>query len=127
MILSLLNIATTVAFQAFIALTSMAIFASYLIAIGCMMYARYNGGLQLGEWNLGRYGMAVNVFAVIYTSYMLVFLPFPITLPVTGQNMNYALPIFAFVVFFAIGFWFIQGRKRWQGPVEEIIKLAIQE
>lgn len=91
------------------------------------MYARYNGGLQLGEWNLGQYGMAVNVFAVIYTSYMLVFLPFPITLPVTGQNMNYALPIFAFVVFFAIGFWFIRGRKRWQGPVEDIINLAIQE
>ena len=53
MILALLNIASTAAFGAFIALSFMGLFASYMIAIGCMLYTRLTTGVQLGGWNSG--------------------------------------------------------------------------
>ena len=103
MILACLNIASYAAFGAFIALASFALFASYLIAIGCMLHARLQGRVQYGGWTLGRFGVAINAFAMVYTAYIMVFLVFPEFLPVAGNNFNYALPIFAFVFFVALG------------------------
>ena len=74
MVLACLNIGNTAAFGAFIALASFALFCSYLIAIGCMLQARLQGRVQYGEWTLGKLGVPVNVFALIYTAYVMVFL-----------------------------------------------------
>lgn len=38
-------------------------------------------------------------------------------LPVTGDDMNYAGPVFGAVVVGALLDWFINGRKRFQMPV----------
>lgn len=126
-LLSLLNIGSTAAFGAITALSSMGLYFSYAAAILSMLYARWedkHGGerLELGDWNLGRWGVYINIFALIYTLYIMVFLPFPNTLPVTGQNMNYCGPIFGFVLLFALGLWFIHARKYWQGPNVAIIQ-----
>lgn len=128
-LLALLNIASTAAFGAIIALSSLALYFSYLIAISCMLFARYRPDpVKLGGWNLGRYGPAVNVLALLYTVWVMIFLPFPNTLPVTGVNMNYCAPIFVAVVLFAISLWFLRARKHWAGPNVEVIKyVAAQE
>jgi choline transport protein len=104
MVLACLNVASTAAFGAFIALSSMGLFTSYLIAISCMVHARFQkDGVQFGEWNMGKLELPVNLFAIVYTAYVTIWLPFPSSLPVTRTNMNYALPIFAFTTFFALG------------------------
>lgn len=125
----MLNIGASsyVAFGAITSLSSLALYASYAIAIGSMLYARYNtvGGVQLGEWNLGRYGQFVNWFAMLYTLWMMVFLPFPSTLAVTGANMNYCGPVFMFVVIAAATLWFVRGSKHWQGPNITIIDFVL--
>lgn len=83
-LICLLNIGsgTYIAFQAITSLSSLAIYISYAIAIASMLYARYinKKSLQLGEWNLGRFGGPINIFALIYTLYMIIWLPFPGTL-----------------------------------------------
>jgi len=128
MILALLNIGSTAAFGAFIALASLALFASYFIAISCMVSARCRKDpIKFGQWTLGRWGMPINIFALIYTAYVSIFLCFPSTLPVTGANMNYALPIFAFVVFLAIGWWFAWGKAKWSGLSAQIIALVVED
>ena len=128
MLLALLNIASTAAFGAFIALASLALFTSYLIAIACMLYARLSKeGVQYGGWRLGRWGVSINIFALVYTAYIMIFLPFPSTLPVTGTNMNYALPIFAFSVIFPIFLWFFWARKHWKGLDADVIAYVIAE
>ena len=127
MVLSLLNIASTAAFGAFIALCSMGLFASYMIAIGCMLYTRLTTGVQLGGWNLGRYGVAINVYALLYSLYIFIFLPFPASLPVTGPSMNYALPIFAFTIMFSLGSWWLYGKKRWAGLNKDIVEVVLAE
>ncbi|KAG7004278.1 hypothetical protein G7Y79_00026g058620 [Physcia stellaris] len=127
MLLALLNIGNTAAFGAIIALSSLALYFSYFIAIGCMVYARFNKAepLKLGGWNLGRWGLWINAFALLYTLWIMIFLPFPSTLPVTGSNMNYAGPIFGVVLLFAISLWVLLARKRWAGPNVAIIEYVV--
>lgn len=128
MLLAILNIPSTAAFGAFIALSSFGILMSYLIAIGCMLHARLsNEGIRYGGWRLGRWGVPTNIFALAYTAYVMVFLPFPSTLPVTGTNMNYALPIFAFAFFAALGHWVFWGKKNWKGLDAGVIALVEAE
>ena len=128
-LLCLLNIGSSsyVAFGAITSLSSLALYASYAIAISSMLFARYTtkGGLQLGEWNFGRWGIYINWFALVYTVWMMVFLPFPSTLPVTGANMNYCGPVFLVVVIAATVLWVVRGRKHWQGPNTTIIDFVL--
>ncbi|EGD97822.1 hypothetical protein TESG_05329 [Trichophyton tonsurans CBS 112818] len=128
MVLACLNIASTTAFGAFIALSTIGLFSSYFIAIGCMVIARFSRDrpLELGEWNMGQYGLAVNIFAMFYTAYVTIWLPFPSLLPVSAQNMNYSLPIFAFSTLSAILYWFIRGKKHWAGLNKEVIRLVVE-
>ncbi|EMR65328.1 putative amino acid permease protein [Eutypa lata UCREL1] len=68
--LCLLNIGSGayVAFGAIAALGSLALYLSYAIAIASILSSRLrNPKLKLGEWNLGRYGVFVNSFALMYT------------------------------------------------------------
>ena len=127
MLLALLNLGNTAAFGATIALSSLALYFSYLIAISCMMYARFNKAepLKLGGWNLGRWGLWINAFALVYTLWITIFLPFPSTLPVTGSNMNYAGPIFGVVLLYAVSLWLLLARKRWAGPSVEIVEYIV--
>jgi choline transport protein len=121
MCLACLNIGSYTAFSAFISLASLALFTSYAIAISCMLYARLVGGMQRAHWSFGAYGVSINIFALIYTGWMMVIFCFPTYTPVTGENFNYALPIFAFVVIVAMILWFARARKAWPGLNKEII------
>ena len=128
MLLSLLNIASTAAFGAFIALSSLGLMTSYSIAIICMLRARFRKQpIHFGSWTLGRWGLPINIFALMFTFYIIIFLPFPSTLPVTGQNMNYALPIFVFTTVLALGLWFFWGEKHWKGLDLDVIEHVIAE
>lgn len=127
MILSCLNIADGAAFGAFVALGSIGLFMSYFIAISCMVHNRFQKHVApLGNWNMGIWGLPVNVFALVYTAWVSVWLAFPSTLPVTGENMNYAAPIFGATTLFAFAYWFIKGRTRWEGLNKEVIRLAVE-
>jgi choline transport protein len=125
--LCLLNIGSSsyIAFGAITSLSSMALYISYAIAISSMLYARYAGNAKLGEWNLGRYGVYFNSFALVYTLYCIIFLPFPSTLPVTPENMNYCGPVMVFVLVVAISLWFLRARKRWSGPNLSILDFLL--
>ncbi|KAK4869883.1 hypothetical protein LT330_005607 [Penicillium expansum] len=127
MILACLNIADGAAFGAFVALGSIGLFVSYFIAISCMVHNRLQKhAAPLGNWNMGIWGLPVNVFALVYTAWVTVWLAFPSALPVTGENMNYAAPIFGATTLFAFVYWFIKGRTRWEGLNKEVIRLAVE-
>lgn len=79
-----------------------------------------------GQWNMGKLGLPVNVFAIIYTAYVIIWFPFPSELPVSGENMNYSLPIFGASTLFALSFWFLRARKHWPGLNKEVIRLVVE-
>lgn len=127
MALACLNIASSAAFGAFVALGSIGLFVSYFIAIACMVHNRFQvDSATFGNWNMGRLGLPVNVFALVYTAWVTVWLAFPSSLPVTGPNMNYAAPIFGATTLFALVYWFIKGRLHWQGLNKDVVRLVVE-
>ena len=72
-----------------------------------------------GPFTLGRWGIPINLFAVLYAIYIVIFAGFPVVLPVTAATMNYATPVWFAVLLFALGDWFLSGRRRFRVPVRQ--------
>jgi choline transport protein len=124
------NDATNTIFGAFTSLASLGLYSSYIIAICCMLHARFTGRigdspqapLQYGEWRLPKgAGLPLNIYALLWTIYLTIWLPFPTTLPVTAFNMNYSGPIYIAVLLLSIVYWFVWGKSKWPGLNAEAI------
>lgn len=117
-LLGLLNIASTAAFTAILSLAVVGIYISYLLPVILMLYVRLRqpNKLQYGPWKLGRWGVPLNVVAILYTLFTSVIMLFPPYQPVTALNMNYASAILAGVLVLSGCFWMIKARKNYSGP-----------
>ncbi|KAK7955170.1 hypothetical protein PG996_015980 [Apiospora saccharicola] len=127
-LLTLLNLGseTYIALGAITSLSSMAMYMSYAVVLAVVLYARSTAqGIKLGPWNLGRWGRVVNVVALVYTVYVIVWLPFPQTTPVDASTMNYSGPMLAGVLVLAASLWVVR-RKHWQGPNRAVVDIALQ-
>jgi len=121
-VLSLINIASTTALTAMFALTTISLYISYIIPIVCLLIKRFrNEPITFGPWNLGRYGLAVNLYAVIYGTFIVIFVPFPPYLPVSLENMNYCAPVFLVVLLLLLLDWSVRGRNKFKGPLNELL------
>ncbi|KAM7214816.1 amino acid permease 2 [Rhypophila decipiens] len=110
---NLLGLASSTAIGAVFNVCTVALNLSYIIPLVCkMLYGRF----EKGPWNLGRWSTAVNVVAVAWNGFVAVIFFFPTVLPVTPENMNYAIVVFIFVLMFAVGFWFTHGKHYYKGP-----------
>lgn len=105
----------------------MAIYLSYTIILAVVLHARLNNRIQLGVWSFGRAGIFLNIFALVYTVYAIIWLPFPNYLPVTASNMNYSGPVFGVVLIGAVTLWFARGRSEWDGPNKAVIDYVLKD
>lgn len=123
-----LNNKAYIALGAVTSLSTFSLYASYTIVLSCVIYFRLAtpGGLKLSEWNCGRFGLFFNIFALIYTAYEIVWLPFPNVLPVTAANMNYAGPVYLVVILGAVGYWFLWARNNWAGPNMDVVEIVLK-
>lgn len=118
MLLGLINIGSTTAFNAIVSLAVVGLYTSYLIPVLLHAIRRLTGPpIQYGPFQLGKFGLPLNIFAVIYSVFIVIFLFFPPYQPVTAQNMNYACLVFGAVVLFSLVWWFIRGRRTYSGPL----------
>jgi choline transport protein len=116
--LSFIYIASDTAFNALISLQALALHISYFFPILFILLRKLRGPPPpYGPFKMGKIGLPVNMFALCYLVFVVLWMPFPQLLPVTGDNMNYSGPIFGAVLCLAIGHWFIRGRKTFQMPV----------
>jgi amino acid transporter len=123
-LLSLINIASSAALNAILSLTTLALYVSYLIPIALLVLKRMRKEtIDLGPWHLGKYGMAINIYALAFGIFIAIFLPFPASVaqPLTMETMNYAGPVFLCVLLLALGDWFIRGRKHYDGPAMDYL------
>jgi amino acid transporter len=122
-LLALINIGSSTAFNALISLPTIALYISYFIPIFFLVIRKLqNRHPVYGPFKLGRWGLPLNLFALVYIVYILTFLPFPTMLPVTAVNMNYAGPLVGAIILIALGDWFISGRKRFEVPIAAAAK-----
>jgi len=126
--LSLINIASTVAFNALLSLLTLAIYASYLLPILLFALRRHGvtggqsgGPIRFGPWRMRPWlGVLANWAAIAFCVFLIVFLPFPPALPVTATNLNWSSVVFVAVMGFAVVSWFVRGKGRFVGPIKEV-------
>lgn len=117
-VLSFIQIGSTAAFNAVLSLSTLGLYISYLIPLILLVLKRFTSpwNIPQGTFSLGKFGLPMNLLAILFSSYFVIFLPFPATVPVTAENMNYAGPVLGFVMLFACGDWIVRGRHQWKGP-----------
>ncbi|GBF64040.1 choline transport protein [Trichophyton mentagrophytes] len=116
-LLGLISIGSNVAFSAVVSLVVSGYMSSYVIVICVMIHRRLtHGKIEFGPWNLGRYGLPINIIAVIYTTVTVIFAFFPPSVPVNAENMNYSGPVYGVVVAFGIVYYIARGHKTYTGP-----------
>lgn len=77
-LLALLNIGQSsfIALGAITSLSSISLYLSYAIVLAVALYKRLTDGLPTGEWTLGRWGLPINIFSLVFTLYSMIWLPF---------------------------------------------------
>ncbi|PYH87820.1 GABA permease [Aspergillus ellipticus CBS 707.79] len=122
--LSFIQIGSTEAFNAILSLSTLGLYISYLIPLVLLVLKRLTAPADIpqGGFSLGKWGLPLNLIAILFATYFSIFLPFPSAVPVTGANMNYAGPVLGFVMLFAIGDWIVRGRHKWNGPNIEYVR-----
>jgi choline transport protein len=119
-LLSIIYVISTTAFNAIISLQTISLSVSYIPPILFFMLRKIRGQhIPYGPFKLGRYGIATNVLALAYLLYVVIWMPFPTMLPVTGSNMNYAGPLLGTVIIGALVDWTFSGHKRFKVPVAQ--------
>lgn len=121
MLLGLINIGSTTAFNAVLSLAVVSLQISYLMPIILLIWRRISrpNTLTWGPWQLGKSGIVVNVVAIVYLVFTSIFLLFPPYQPITAENMNYAPVVLGGAVIFGCVYWPLRARKRYFGPLIE--------
>ena len=73
--------------------------------------------LPHGSWSLGRLGMPINIFAMMYSAYLVVFIAFPTEVPVTISTLNWAPVMFGGVIVLALVYYLLHAQRVYDGPV----------
>jgi choline transport protein len=117
-LLAIINIGSSTAFNAILSLASLAQYISYFFPILFFLVRKLEGTAPpLGPWNMGRWGIAVNIFGLLWCAFMIIWLPFPTFRPVTKDTMNYAGPVWIACCLFALCDWFLgSGKRRFRVP-----------
>lgn len=123
MLLGLINIGSTTAFNALVSMSVVALYVSYLFPIVLMVWIRIRQSQQLnfGPFRLGRCGLTLNILAILFTIWVTIFLLFPSFQPVTPQDMNYSSLVLGAVLLFSIFWWFVHGKRNFLGPTVMVI------
>ncbi|KAK3317953.1 amino acid permease [Apodospora peruviana] len=118
-LLSLINIGSHAAFNAIGSMATSAILGTYIISFTCMVLRRLRGPLPSRRWSLGKFGMAVNVGAIMFLLVVWVFTFFPIAGGefLTLETMNWNSLMFGACMLFAVVYYFIFGKHTYTPPV----------
>ncbi|KAF2014149.1 amino acid transporter [Aaosphaeria arxii CBS 175.79] len=118
-LLSLINIGSTVAFNSIASLGTCALLSSYIISISCIFLKRWRAEPLLpSRFSLGAAGIWINGAAIVYLALAFVFAFFPTFPHPTPDLMNWNILIYGVVVVFSLVYFAVKGRRVYVGPVE---------
>lgn len=124
-LLSLINIGSTAAFNAVASVMIAALFTTYILPIAAILRTRFQpGGIPPSRFSLGAFGLATNVFALLWMCFAIIFTFFPTANYPTLADMNWSILVFGAVVIFAIVLYIVHGRHVYRAPVTQVRKVA---
>ena len=129
MLLALVNIGSSTAFNALTSLVVSGFYATYIISSCVLLYHRVvvkstsiavtQGQLAHADFSMGRFGVPVAALSVLYSTLGIFFSFWPPTSVVNAATMNWSVAVFGGVILFSLAFWFVHGRKVYRGPIME--------
>ncbi|CAI7668529.1 unnamed protein product [Penicillium viridicatum] len=123
-LLSLINIGSTAAFNAVASVMIAALFTTYILPIAAVIRVRFQpGGIPPSRFSLGIFGLAINVFSLAWLCFAIIFTFFPTAYNPTPVDMNWSILVFGAVVIFAIGLYIVHGRRVYRSPVTQVRKV----
>ncbi|KAK6437770.1 hypothetical protein LTR95_006042 [Oleoguttula sp. CCFEE 5521] len=123
-VLSLLILGGSQAFNSILGLVTGAVGLTYALGMACFLWRRlYGDPLPHARWSLGRFGVPINIFALLYEMFATVICFFPLFASATAQSMNWAIAMFAGVAVLCTIYYVVSGRKVYQGPVVKLRSL----
>ena len=134
-LLGLINFGSTKVFNDLVSLQLEALFASYLIPVGLLLFHRTRGNihererlrysaiprtLSWGPWRVpGILGILNNIWACVYLVIVCFFSFWPSSTPTTVDNMNYSSLVTGAVVILFTLYYLLRARRTYQGPIVE--------
>jgi len=120
-LLSMINIGSTTAFNSIASLGTCALLSSYMISIYCIFLKRWRKEPLLpSRFSLGPAGIWINGISIFYLGIAFLFAFFPVAPHSPPEAMNWNILIYGIVVIFSLVYFFAKGRKTYVGPVEYI-------
>ncbi|KAK5694057.1 hypothetical protein LTR97_009676 [Elasticomyces elasticus] len=120
--LALIYIGSDVAFYAITSLGTASLLQCYIFSIGCVLWRRltHPETLPPARFSLGRYGVPVNVAAVLYSLWSFFWCFWPQSQPVTAGGFNWAGPLYILALIVS-ALYYIRARHRYRGPVVDVV------
>ncbi|KGR23316.1 hypothetical protein MG9_00248 [Candida albicans P37037] len=95
---------------------------SYLIPIACLLVkSKFSTTHRFNErpyFCLGKFGLPMNIASVLWVCFIMVWLNFPLSYPVTSDNMNYACVVLGITCIIGIILWFVHGRNHYDHNID---------
>lgn len=120
-LLSLINIGSSVAFNAIMSLGTAALLSSYIISISCVRLRRWRGQpLPPARWSMGKFTPICDSVSILVLAVVLLFSFFPLSKEVTPTDMNWSIVIFGGVVMISLSYYVLRARHVYKGPVTRV-------
>ena len=97
--------------EAILSVSTIALTVSYAIPIIVLLIVGRDKLPKDIPFQLGRFGMPVNIISIIYCCITTVFFFFPGDPDPAPADMNWAIAVFGIMLVISFGFWFVQGNK----------------
>lgn len=124
-ILSLLNFGGSEVFNSIIGLMTGAVGLTYALSIACVLWRRlYGEPLPPARWSLGRYGVPINIIALLYEIFSCIISFSPLVSKPDAKMMNWRIAMFGGAAVICIVNYYVYARRVYRGPVVHVVKEA---
>ncbi|TFK36093.1 amino acid transporter [Crucibulum laeve] len=114
-LLGLIFLGSSAAFNAFVGVAVICLGASYAMPVAISL-ANGRENMVGAPFSLGRWGWAINAWAVVWVLFEIVLFSMPAVIPVTQVTMNYASVVFVGFAAISAIWYLINGRHYYEGP-----------
>ncbi|ORX53264.1 amino acid transporter [Hesseltinella vesiculosa] len=118
-VVGILYIINDTAYSAIVSVNTIASSSAYLIPIFLRLTVSRKK-FKRGPFHLGPFSDAIGVCSCLWIVFTCILFVFPTEYPVTPLNMNYALVIYAFVIFACVAFYYACARHYFSGPKKSL-------